>query len=116
AGRGSRLGDPNLPKPLTFLANGKSMLELQLDHLARVTCKDSILVVVGFQKEQIMERFPHLLYVYNPRYVQENTSKSLLRALRKVDDDVLWLNGDVVFHPTVIEKVLEKGETGMVVN
>lgn len=116
AGKGSRLGEPGLPKPLTVLANGKSILAQQLDNLTPHISLDQILVVVGYHKEAIMERFPELLFVFNPFFGVENTSKSLLRALRKVDEDVLWLNGDVVFHPSVIPLVLESKKSCMVVN
>jgi choline kinase len=51
-----------------------------------------------------MEAFPEALFVYNPDYSETNTSKSLLRALRLVDDSgVLWLNGDVVFDPRLLD-------------
>ena len=73
-------------------------------------------MVVGYRKELIMEKLPDLLYLYSPRYAEENTSKSLLRALRKIDEDLLWLNGDVVFHPSILEKLIALKQTCMVVN
>lgn len=116
AGKGSRLGNPKQPKPLTPLADGKSILEHQLENIAAILPLDNVLVVVGYRKELIMDTFPGLLFVYNAQYASENTSKSLLKALRKVDDDVLWLNGDVVFHPDILKKVKALGKTSMVVN
>ena len=116
AGKGSRLGDPNIPKPLTQLNNGKSILGLQLEHLSGVMSLDDVIVVVGFHKEMIMEAFPDLSYVYNPSFAAENTSKSLLRAIKKVHEDLLWLNGDVVFNPSVLRKVLQEPKTSMLVN
>lgn len=116
AGKGSRLGDINLPKPLTLLATGQSILENQLDTLQRFISLDQIIVVVGYHKEKIMEHFPDLMFVYSPHFARENTAKSLIRALKKIDEDVLWLNGDVVMHPSVIESVLRESKTSMVVN
>lgn len=116
AGKGSRLGEPDLPKPLTLLANGKTILDWQLEHLANYLSLDDVILVVGYRKEEIMERFPHLLFVYNPDFASENTSKSLLRALKKINEDVLWLNGDVVFFPSVIKQILQMNKTAMVVN
>jgi L-glutamine-phosphate cytidylyltransferase len=118
AGKGSRLGQghANVPKSLSLLASGKSIFEHQLESLQRYISLDKVIVVVGYQKEAIINRFPDLLYVYNPAYASENTSKSLLRALKKCNEDVLWLNGDVVFHPSVIEKILDSPRTSMVVN
>jgi choline kinase len=115
AGKGTRLAG-DLPKPLTPLANGFSILGFQLQHLARYFSLHDVLVVVGYQKEKILEAFPDLLYVYSPHYARENTSKSLLRALYKVKEDLLWINGDVVFHPSILKKILEFNRTCMVVN
>lgn len=97
AGIGSRLGNP-FPKPLTLLKNGKSIMETQIDNISAVFDVDDINVVIGFKKDLIMERFSELTYIYNPFFDQTNTSKSLLRALKKYrKNSVLWFNGDVVF-------------------
>src|ERR1041385_237064 len=54
-----------------------------------------------------MERHPELLFAYNPRFDQTNTSQSLLCAIDHViGEDVLWLNGDVVFDRRIIAKLL----------
>jgi choline kinase len=46
--------------------------------------------------------------VYNERYDQTNTSKSLLRALKATGKGgVLWMNGDVVFDPRVLGRAIE---------
>jgi choline kinase len=104
AGMGTRLGRP-FPKPLTELASGKSILAQQVDNLRGVFGKDlRITVVVGFKHDLIMERFPDVLFAYNENYDQTNTSKSLLRALGVSHaGGVLWLNGDVVFDPRLLE-------------
>lgn len=116
AGMGSRLGDPTTPKPLTLLDNHKSILGYQIENIAPHIPLHNIFLVVGFSKEKIMEQFPSFLFVYNPSYAQENTSKSLLRAINKLEGDVVWINGDVVFHPSLIEKILSFDKTSMVVN
>ena len=116
AGTGSRLGKNALPKSLTPLVDGKPILEHQLEALGKYVSLDDVIVVVGFMKERIMDLFPDLLYVYNPLFAITNTSKSLLMALNKVNEAVLWLNGDVVFHPSVLKNVLENPRTSMVVN
>ena len=104
AGIGSRLGNP-FPKCLTPLREGFSILDHQLENLAAYN--GQIIGVVGFKKDLIMERHPELLYVYNPRYDQTNTAKSLLGALEHVhDEDALWLNGDVVFDPRIVAELL----------
>lgn len=116
AGMGYRLGDADVPKPLTQLSNGKSILELQIETLSHYLPVDQIVLVVGYRKEEFMEKFPNLQFVYNAHYAKENTAKSLLRALRHFHEDVLWINGDVVFHPNVLEEVIAFKKSCMVVN
>ena len=107
AGIGSRLGNP-FPKPLTPLRDGKSIMERQVEILSEAFSEHDINIVVGFKKDLVMERFPDLTYIYNQFFDSTNTSKSLLKALKKYQkEDVLWLNGDVIFEPAIFE-VLEK--------
>jgi choline kinase len=48
-------------------------------------------------------------FIYNEAYDQTNTSKSLLKALRASQESgVLWMNGDVVFDPRVLERVKDR--------
>ncbi len=107
AGMGTRLGRDH-PKPLTPLQDGRTILQRQIDGLRSVLGADvPISAVVGFRCEMIMQAAPELTFAYNPDFAVTNTSKSLLRALRSSrDGGVLWLNGDVVFDPAVLELVL----------
>jgi len=107
AGMGTRLGRDH-PKPLTPLQDGRSILQRQLDGLHAVLGSDvPITAVVGFRCEMIMQAAPDLTFAYNPDFASTNTSKSLLRGLRASrEGGVLWLNGDVVFDPAVLDLVL----------
>jgi CDP-glycerol glycerophosphotransferase len=107
AGMGTRLGRDH-PKPLTPLHDGSSILQRQLDGLREVLgAQVPITAVVGFRCEMIMQAAPDLTFAYNPDFASTNTSKSLLRGLRNSrDGGVLWLNGDVVFDPAVLELAL----------
>jgi choline kinase len=108
AGMGSRLGR-SLPKPLTELSDGRSIMQQQHDNIRAAFGSDAkITTVVGYRAETIVEAFPNVDYVYNDRYDQTNTSKSLLRALAKTGKGgVLWMNGDVVFDPRVLGRAIE---------
>lgn len=120
AGMGTRLARP-LPKPLTELRDGRSIMKQQLDNLKSAFGETyRVLIVVGYKLEAIIERFPEATFVYNEYYDQTNTSKSLLKALRAAPDGgVLWLNGDVVFDPQVLNRVtplIEDDQSFVVVN
>ena len=119
AGIGSRLGNP-FPKPLTPLNNGKSIMGMQVENLTLHYNVDDINTVVGFKKDLIMERFPELTYIYNPFFDRTNTSKSLLKALKKnKNESVLWLNGDVVFDEkllNILNPFIKKEQSFVAVN
>jgi CDP-glycerol glycerophosphotransferase len=107
AGMGTRLGRA-LPKPLTQLGDGRTILSRQLEGLRSAFGEEvSITAVVGYRGKRIMRAAPELLFAFNPDYATTNTSKSLLRALRTSGTGgVLWLNGDVVFETAVLDHVL----------
>lgn len=108
AGIGSRLGN-TLPKPLTKLKNGKSIMQMMVNNITSKYNIDDISVVVGYKKELVMESFPNLSYIYNPFFDSTNTAKSLLKALKKNNDsDVLWFNGDVVFDLRILNLIDKK--------
>jgi choline kinase len=111
---GSRLGRPH-PKSMTPLNDRETILSRQLEvlrsHDLPVCC------VVGFKKDLIMEEARDCLFVYNADYDCTNTSKSLLAALRHLQGrNVLWLNGDVVFHPEIIDRMLACNAPTVAVN
>jgi choline kinase len=108
AGMGSRLGR-SLPKPLTELSDGRTIMQQQFDNIRHAFGKRAkVTIVVGYKLEHIVEAFPEASFVYNEQYDQTNTSKSLLRALQASQPGgVLWMNGDVVFDPQVLDRAAE---------
>lgn len=108
AGMGSRLGRA-LPKPLTELSDGRTIMQQQHDNIRSAFGSSArITAVVGYRAETIIEAFPTAKYVHNERYDVTNTSKSLLRALNATGrGGVLWMNGDVVFDPRILGRAIE---------
>jgi choline kinase len=105
---GSRLGR-SLPKPLTELSDGRTIMQQQMENIRYAFGDDAhITVVVGYKLEHIIEAFPDVNFVYNEQYDTTNTSKSLMRALRASSNGgVLWMNGDVVFDPAALVRASE---------
>lgn len=103
AGMGSRLGR-SLPKPLTLLADGRTIMQQQVDNIRGAFGADArVTLVVGYKLEHVIDSQPDAEYVYNERFDQCNTSKSLLRALQASKrGGVLWMNGDVVFDQAIL--------------
>jgi choline kinase len=120
AGMGSRLGR-SLPKPLTELSDGRSIMQQQFDNIHHAFGNAAkVTIVVGYKSEHIIEAFPDASFVYNEQYDQTNTSKSLLRALQaSATGGVLWMNGDVVFDPAALvraAKVVARDQSFVSIN
>jgi choline kinase len=115
AGMGTRLGSL-IPKPLTSIQNEKTIMDLQIEKLSVKYEIHNIFLVVGYKKEIIMEKFPDSLFVYNSAYARTNTAKSLLTALTKINDDVLWMNGDVYFDEEILDLIVESSYSACLVN
>ncbi|GGF40242.1 hypothetical protein GCM10011519_12410 [Marmoricola endophyticus] len=108
AGMGTRLGRPH-PKPLTPLTTGESIMRRAVRLLRERWAEAHITAVVGFKLDLVIEAMPDLSFVYNEVYDSTNTNRSLLKALRQSHDGgVLWMNGDVVFDPRVLEAIADR--------
>ena len=103
AGMGTRLGRPH-PKPLTKLDSGETIMRRQINNLRGAFTEElRVTAVVGYKLDWVIEDNPDLGFVYNPFYDTTNTSKSLVKALQHTGrQGVIWLNGDVVFHPDLL--------------
>ena len=108
AGMGTRLGR-ELPKSLTTLSDGRTIMQQQHENIRAAFGSDArITTVVGYRAETIIDAFPNASYVHNEAYDQTNTSKSLMRALAATGrGGVLWMNGDVVFDPRVLGRAVD---------
>lgn len=105
AGTGTRLGSRS-PKCLARVG-GRSLLDLQLEALAR-SGADNVTVVVGYRHEEVRAAaFGEANFVYNPRFAETNSLYSFLLAQAAVKDDVLVLNGDVLFPFELLRRLLE---------
>lgn len=113
AGVGSRLSS-RAPKCLNVLPGGRTILRQQIDNIRSVMGDMArIIIVVGFECALIMEHAPDVRYVYNERFRQTNTNRSLLRALELCQGATcVWMNGDVVFDPSILPRLLEVAEQG----
>lgn len=118
AGRGSRLGANESPKPLYGLGpggGGPSFLERQVACLHRAGIAD-VRVIVGWRKEKIYEALAgQVRFIENlhPIITESGTSHSLqfaaLSTLNPFDgaEPVLLLDGDLVYEQRLLSTVLD---------
>jgi len=107
AGRGTRMGalTESLPKPMLAVA-GKTLLEHKFDALPDDV--DEIILVVGYLKEKIIEKFgdsdkgKKLTYIEQPNIVG-GTMDALLQAKDVMTEKFLVMMGDDIYSRKDIE-------------
>ena len=124
AGKGTRLYPltKDMPKCLMTVGNGKTVIEQQLLTLRRVGITD-VVVILGYMAEKVenvVNKYKDDLsirVVYNPFYDVSNNLISLWMAKYFMDVDFISINGDNIFHPDVIRKLLKtKGKIVMTID
>jgi choline kinase len=124
AGIGSRLKPMTAYYPKSLLnINDKTILENMIFKLLHEGII-RILVVVGY-KQDVMLKFiekmnekysSSITAIYNPLYNQTNTSYSLFLALNQIDeDDVIIINGDLIFEQALLKKTVHHSNTVLVI-
>lgn len=110
AGRGQRLGAHagDAPKCLIDIC-GRALLDYQLDSLRAAGVTD-VVMVVGYCREHIqahVRQHPDMRFtwVVNERFAETNTASSLWLARHSMDEDFLYLNADVLYHPGVVARL-----------
>ena len=110
AGMGKRLGQ-NIPKALLKIFQNKTILDFQLERISKKIGIKNIIIVVGYKKEEIISRYDGLCFVENRDFEITNTSKSLLKGLQNLEEDVIWMNGDVYFQEEVLDLLLKSNSS-----
>lgn len=120
SGIGHRMGDKTKThhKSMTELKNGETIFHRQLRLLSAEGVKD-IVVTTGLFEEQLKAEaanFPELnfTYVRNDLYSQTNYIYSMYLARDYIDDDMLFLHGDLVFDHKLLHDVLASSEKNAV--
>jgi choline kinase len=109
AGMGTRLGEytKEIPKVMVEV-QGQPLLFYALERLYEQGVTETI-IVVGYKKEYIMEKCGNaykdmkLTFVENERYSTTNNVYSFYLASQHVTDDVLMVEGDLLFSKELLD-------------
>ena len=105
AGVGKRLGR-GMPKAIVKVC-GEEMILRTLKLLDEV---EDVRIVVGYQAEKVMEKVleyrKDVKFVFNYDYLSTGTGASVLLAAEGARKYVLTIDGDIIIHPTDMEKIL----------
>jgi len=120
AGDSSRMGSLclNTPKCLLKLEKNKTMIEHQLQILKSCNIKD-IVLVLGFKQELIKKKVKSLsglnkkrIIIYsNPLYKITENAFSLWISKESFDDDLIIINGDVLFSKEALVDLIKDKNT-----
>lgn len=107
AGRGSRLAGAGGGRPKCLLrVGGTTLLERQLATL-RACGVEAITVVVGYEASRVARVCGTAARtIENARYAETNSLYSLWLARDSLDGGFVVLNGDVLFHPQLLDDLL----------
>jgi choline kinase len=112
AGQGRRLLPLTATLPKCALPlHGQTLLEWQLDALAACGIEEAT-VVLGFASEQVEPTLaarataPRARALYNPFFRVSDNLVSCWMAREAMAGDFVLLNGDTVFEPAVVERLL----------
>ena len=113
AGEGTRLRPLTDYRPKCLVeVQGKPLLQYQLEALASAGLRECI-VVVGHRAAQVRNHFGRhfrglsITYVENEIYARTNNIYSLWLARREITQDMLLLEGDLIFEPELLVDLLE---------
>lgn len=112
AGRGRRLWPLTAECPKCLLdIGGTTILEHQLGNLTAAGF-GRVVVVCGHGVEGVRHALAayvgraHVSIIYNPFYAESDNLISLWAARSEMDGDFLLLNGDNVFHPLILPRLM----------
>jgi choline kinase len=114
AGRGKRLGEmtKKIPKPLVDV-NGRSIILRSLEKLTKFKV-NKIFIVVGYRYKKIISEVGkkyngiEIVYIRNSIWMRTNNMYSLYLAKNiLLNDDVLIVEGDVLFTEKTVKKIFD---------
>ena len=113
AGQGVRLRPLTDHRPKCLVeVGGKPILQYQLEALGEAGVRECI-IVIGYEAAQVRDAFGtrfrdlSITYVENEVFEATNNIYSLWLARREMSDDLLLLEGDVLFEPDLLTDLLD---------
>ena len=112
SGLGNRMGDETKKhhKSMTTLKNGETIFHRQIRLLSAEGVKDFIITTGPFAEQLQSEAkdFPGLNFTFVPNdiYMKTNYIYSMHLAREYMDDDMLFLHGDLVFNRKLVHDLL----------
>ena len=112
AGVGKRLGTVAGGRPKCLVNVGKqSLLFRHLENLASLGILQ-VVIVVGYEEQQIrqavaLSTFPGTVHFVTNKQYTRGSITSLWEARHAIDEDVVIMDADVLYHPDILRRLVE---------
>tara|TARA_Y100000590_G_scaffold251717_1_gene282670 strand:+ start:256 stop:969 length:714 start_codon:yes stop_codon:yes gene_type:complete len=114
SGKGSRLKNLTKNKPKSFIKiRGKSIIERVLENSKLF--KQTI-IVTGYKSSLISKKYTNYLTIKNKDYYKSNMVHSLFKTIKHINSDVIISYADVIYHKSIIKKLVKKKGTCIPLN
>lgn len=118
AGKGSRLYPITIDKPKGLLRIGDETILDRLIRQFREANINDIIVVVGYQKEKLIEHFEgSVRFLEYSDYIKTNNLHTLWSVRDELDEDIIISFSDLILHSDVVNELIEaKNDITLVVD
>jgi len=109
----------NKHKCLLDIYENTKIVDIELEALQKCGIKD-IVIVIGFFgskiKEHVEKKFPELniIFVENKDYASTNCLYSLWLAREHLDDDIIYMTGDIIMNISVLQEILKSKDQNLI--
>ncbi len=123
SGLGKRMGvlTSEHPKCMTEISYNETIISRQLRHLSEAGITE-VVITTGLFDEVLsdycksLELPVHITFVRNPDFRETNYIYSIYLAKEYLDDDIIFMHGDLVFENAVLDEVLSSPTSCMIVS
>lgn len=121
SGLGSRMGDIQTCKCLVEIANGQTIVDLQMQALSKCGIKDICMTTGPYAdrlEAYLRKAYPNVNFefVNNPKYEETNYIYSIFLAKDKLKEDILMLHGDLLFEVSLLQEIIDCKHSAMAVD
>lgn len=123
SGLGSRMGHltKEHPKCMTEISEKTTILSRQLIQLQNIGIKEVVITTGAFN--QVLEEYVSsigyegkVFFVHNPKFSETNYIYSIFLARHLINDDIIFMHGDLVFDDIVLRRVYDSENNCMTVS
>ena len=110
AGKSSRIFK-KIKKPKCLLKINNLSLNENLINKIRSVSKAKIYIVVGFKYKMIkknLKKYKEIKFINNPHYQSKEMLYSLILALKKINDDIIFSYTDITYNKSILKTLIRK--------